>query len=405
MSANGIEPSFSENSGVVVCKKNSSEFWIFRGIIIFRRFQGKRLDFDLLFHISLQEDKTALNIWGILNILSSFLHFMVDEWINTTFQPEKTSACIWFGVIYGVYKPLTILVVATLSSEILKKNGFKRKGLLANLGEVMRGRKRPPLSKILEKLGDASVTMNASESNNNGDPGKDESVAKIKMKVRQVELEDGNIFVFTRTSPSTKFSDGRCLICGTASSSLNPKESSVILEEKRCAKGTGARLGSRLHCSCVPTSNFILTSEDLYEVTEDEEEEEDEDELEEVVDDEDDSDEEDEEDPENEPDARDTSEQRRKELAEQRTTPNILRPATTPASSSVSNHTNMKVVVLSETKQASGKTGEAAGPGNHSTGTGLPGNLLYGGQPNGANFNITDGALNGPVVDGGNLHI
>lgn len=378
-----------------------------------------------------KEDKTSLNIWCVFNILTSFLHFIVDDWINTNIHPQKTAATIWFGVIYGAYKPLTILLVATLSAEIFKRNSGKKKGLFERIGEVITGRKRPPIIDVgyLEKLkgifitpescktgnenGDCEKknvsTKNTSGDNNNG--GRMYSgikTVKIRAKIKRLEVSKGILTVITHTpaagSIEEKTEEMTCVICGTPHENEESEKDCSGIEDEKIHEG-------RVFYPSAPMDNEAgFSADDLY-PDETDDEEEDEDELEEVVDEDDDSDEED--DGDNE-----------EECCQHHNHVCNVHDKETECSNGIPSFTAQEIIVMSgeklstrvvlssdERRSADGDGETNVASGHLSlisyAGNGIQGNLL---QDTNTRTHVDLGApildvLNGPVVDGVNLHI
>ncbi|CAL8089776.1 unnamed protein product [Orchesella dallaii] len=223
----------------------------------------------------LMEDKTALNIWGIFAILTSFLHFIIEEWIDTNFEPDKTGACIWFSIIFRVYKPVAVLIVLTLSSEILKRDGSspsssKQRGL--SLFELIRGKKLG--KKQSDKVSDGS----------GGGDGYPPSVTVTKMQFRRAELENGKI-VYTNLSPSKTglYTRATCVICGATAKFAKHRATSGGVGDPTVPpanpdgvenineNGKNNFIKHGLQCSC--TKATILGPNEIFDVSDDDDEE------------------------------------------------------------------------------------------------------------------------------------
>lgn len=374
-----------------------------------------------------------MNIWCIFNILTSFLHFIVDEWINTNIQPQKTAATIWFGVIYGAYKPLTILLVATLSAEIFKRNGGKKKGMIERIGEVLRGRKRPMIidAANMEKLKGLFITPDSCKTGTeNGECKKNHVTAtnisadnnneskmycgiksvKIRAKIKRLEVSKGILTVITHTHTTAaidaageKSEATTCMICGTPHENGEPmKDCNGVADEKIFE-------GRVFYPSASIDNEAGLSADDLY--PDETDDEEDEDELEEVVDDEDDDESDEEDDGDNEEcchhhnhvcDVHDKETECGNRSPSCKAQEIIVMPGEKLS----------RVVLSSEERKRADGDGETTVESSHLSliscaGNGIQGNLI---QSTNSRANVDIGVpildvLHGPVVDGGNLHI
>lgn len=346
---------------------------------------------------------------------------MVDDWINTSFQPKKTSASIWFGVIYGVYKPLSILLVATLSSEIFKKDIRRKKGVLQRVCEIIRGRKRPPVvlsQNCIEKLKGIFITpevlaevggdnakggvLTVPPENNNGNVVyKGIKAVKIRAKIKQMEISNGQLTVFAHTTVTPaegKQDEKECVVCGspTRKAKAGDKAGNSDEDDEKVHE-------LHLFQPCSPLDNETgMMLEDMYpEETDDEEE--DEDELEEVLDEDDDESDEDED---NEQCVHPDHKRNIRECQRQCDDPECIEEDAAAGGSTKEMIPSDLVMITETTKSGSASKNLQSGLSLIAySGNDIQGNLMHGSNSRVTTNGQGDGLLHGSIVDGANLHI